>query len=311
MHRPGDRPDPPYSRIVREIRERIASGELSAGDRVPSTREITRQWGVAMATATKVLTTLRQEGLVRAVPGVGTVVDLPEAARPAARHREARGDERDLTRERVVRAGIEIADAEGLAALSMRRVAAALGVAAMSLYRHVASKDELALLMVDAVFGESPPPATAPGGWRDRLETAARAHWALYRRHPWLAQVMSFTRPLLSRNALLHTEWLMRGLQGLGLHPDTVLHAAMTVIGFVHGVAVNLEREAQARQETGVTDDEWMEALDPTFAAILSSGEFPVFSGVVGHPQVEFDLDTLFEFGLRCVLDGLAVRIER
>ncbi|MBZ4324459.1 GntR family transcriptional regulator, partial [Streptomyces huiliensis] len=74
-------------RIVTEIRRRIEAGELAPGDRVPSTREITRQWGVAMATATKVLTELRHEGLVRAVPGVGTVVAAPprRPGRPARR----------------------------------------------------------------------------------------------------------------------------------------------------------------------------------------------------------------------------------
>src|SRR5258707_10107834 len=74
--------DPPYARIVAELRERIETGGLAPGDRVPSTREITRQWGVAMATATKALTALRQAGLVRSVPGVGTVGD--STRRPAA-----------------------------------------------------------------------------------------------------------------------------------------------------------------------------------------------------------------------------------
>ncbi|WP_248962957.1 TetR/AcrR family transcriptional regulator C-terminal domain-containing protein [Sphaerisporangium perillae] len=320
MNRPGPQPDPPYIRIVREIRRRIAAGELRAGDRVPSTREITRQWGVAMATATKVLTTLRQEGLVRALPGVGTVVHVPEPSRPAVRRLEGRGGpeggegrvgEQDLTRERIVRAGVAIADAEGLAALSMRRIAAELDVATMSLYRHVGGKDELVTLMVDTAFGDSAPPESSPEGWRERLELAARMHWALYRRHPWLAQVMSFTRPLLSRNALVHSEWLMRALDGLGLRPNIVLHTAMTVISYVHGIAVNLEREALAQQETGVTDEEWLEALDPTFAGILASGDFPTFAGIVTHPESDFDLDTLFEFGLERMLDGLAVLIER
>ncbi|MEW5630458.1 winged helix-turn-helix domain-containing protein, partial [Streptomyces hydrogenans] len=79
---------PRYSQIVGELRRRIEAGELAPGDRVPSTREITRQWGVAMATATKVLTELRREGVVHAVPGVGTVVTAvptnPAAATPAS-----------------------------------------------------------------------------------------------------------------------------------------------------------------------------------------------------------------------------------
>src|SRR4051794_11154921 len=74
MTRATDRPDPPYRRIVAEIGARIASGALRGGDRVPSVRQISQEWGVAIATATKVLTTLRQEGLVRTVPGIGTIV---------------------------------------------------------------------------------------------------------------------------------------------------------------------------------------------------------------------------------------------
>ncbi|GAA5031799.1 winged helix-turn-helix domain-containing protein [Actinopolymorpha pittospori] len=83
MAQPVANTDPPSVRILTEIRRRIATGELRAGDRVPSTRQITQQWGVAMATATKVLTALREEGLVRVVPGVGTVVDA--AAGPSHR----------------------------------------------------------------------------------------------------------------------------------------------------------------------------------------------------------------------------------
>jgi DNA-binding GntR family transcriptional regulator len=126
-------PEPPYVRIVAEIRRRIAAGELRVGDRVPSTRKITEEWGVAMATATKVLTALQQEGWARAVRGVGTVVAIPpsRASRPPrlTQRREPREPEQELARERIVQAAIAIADAEGLTALSMRRVAAELGVA--------------------------------------------------------------------------------------------------------------------------------------------------------------------------------------
>ena len=77
-----DESTPPYLRIVGELRRRITAGELSPGDRVPSTRQIVRQWGVAMATASRALTLLRQEELVRAVPGVGMVVTGPSRRRP-------------------------------------------------------------------------------------------------------------------------------------------------------------------------------------------------------------------------------------
>lgn len=84
MTRSAASAEPPYLRIVGEIRRRIAAGELAPGDRVPSTRGITQEFGVAMATATKVLTTLRQEGLVQALAGIGTVVAEPGPGAPSA-----------------------------------------------------------------------------------------------------------------------------------------------------------------------------------------------------------------------------------
>src|SRR5260370_7079168 len=139
----------PSQRIAAEIRRRITSGELRAGNRVPSTRQITREWGVAMATASRVLATLREEGLVHAVPGAGTVVaaSAEMAGRPhATRVRNLRPIEHGLTRELVVAKTIAIPDAEGLAALSMRRLAADLGIPTMSLYRYLPPKDRPALL---------------------------------------------------------------------------------------------------------------------------------------------------------------------
>jgi DNA-binding transcriptional regulator YhcF (GntR family) len=317
MNRPAQRTDPPSVRIVSELRRRIASGQLRAGDRVPSTRQITREWGVAVATATKVLAALRQEGLVRAVPGVGTVVDASSATptpppRTPRRHeaREAREAEPELTRDRVVRAAIGIADAEGLAALSMRRVASELGIATMSLYRYVPGKDELVLLMADAALGEDRLPEPPPAGWRAQLELSARLQWAVYRRHPWLAQVISMTRPQLLLNAVDHTEWALRAVDGLGLDPNAMLHAAVTMLGYVRGTAASLEPEAQAQQDTGITDDQWMESQESAMAQLLASGRFPTFASVAACQNLDLDLDSLFEFGLRQLLDGLAMRLQ-
>src|SRR5262245_46261529 len=117
-----------YEAIASAIRERIETGALKPGDRVPSTRAITREWRVAIATATRALATLQAEGLVRGVVGVGTVV----AERPPATHDRPQGTasrrpggeaEPELTRERIVRTAIVIADSEGIAALTMRRLA--------------------------------------------------------------------------------------------------------------------------------------------------------------------------------------------
>lgn len=303
-----DRSDPLYARIVAEIRRRIEQGELRPGDRVPSTRQITREWGVAMATATKVLTTLRQEGLVRAVSGVGTIVGAPESPRPVRRHEP----DQDLTRERIVRTAMEIADTERLAALSMRRVAAELGVATMSLYRYVPGKDDLVLLMADAAFAETVFPKAAPPGWRAQLELVARLQWAAYRRHPWLAQVVSVTRPQAVPGLLIHANWALRAVDGLGLDASTMLYIHIMVFSHVKGTAVNLEWEAEAEQYTGMDADQWMVIQSPAIEAILASGDLSTFSQVITQDGLDFDLnlDTLFEFGLQRLLDGLAALID-
>ncbi|MDX3232133.1 GntR family transcriptional regulator [Streptomyces sp. ME19-01-6] len=311
-------PDPPYLRIVTEIRRRIADGELAPGDRVPSTRQIAKEWGVALATATKALTTLRLEGLVEARPRVGTVVATRASSSPVRRTTppppppSPPGPEHELTRERIVRAAIEIADSEGLAALSMRGVAARLGVAAMSPYRHIGSKEDLVLLMADTAFGEKPYPADPPPGWRPRLELAARTLWARYRNHPWLAQTGPLTRPLLLPNLMVHAEWVLAALDDHGLDPTAVLDLHVLLYSYVQGIAANLEQEAQAEAATGLSEDEWMDRQSQALQAITTSPRYPTFTRLTASLPNGYDLrlDELFEFGLGPLLDGVAVIIE-
>lgn len=319
----SDSEEPPYRRIAAEIRRRIASGRLKPGDRVPSTRQIARDWGVALATATKVLTSLRQDGLVESVPRVGTVVapdkegpvverageGAVQGAAAVAATPPQRGREGELSRDRVVRAAIEIADAEGLDTLSMRGVAARLGVATMSTYRHVTSKDELVLLMADAAFGELGYPDDPPAGWRPLLERGARTMWALHRRHPWLAQLSPLTRPLPLPNLQVHGEQLLSALERLDFDPVTRLDLQVVIYSYVQGLAVNLEREVRAQDATGLSGDEWMELQGPALSSIAATGRYPAFArllAALGDDGYDLDLDRLFELGLRIMLDGLA-----
>jgi DNA-binding transcriptional regulator YhcF (GntR family) len=288
------------ARIAADLRARIAAGEFGPGDRVPSTRELTRQWGVAMATATRALSLLQDEGVLRSVRGVGTVVATrPSTPRPARR----RGGP-SPARDDVVRTAIAVADAEGLATLSMRRIAAELGIPTMSLYQHVAGKDELVVLMIDRAFGEEPLPAEAAPDWRAALEIAARLEWAAFRRHPWLAPAMSLTRPQPVPSALAYTEWVLGALDRRGLDPTTAFTVHVMLFSYVRGMAVNLESEAQAEAESGLTADEWMDVHVGAVTAIAAGGDFPHVSRMTGL-DFDLDLDALFELGLRCLLDGL------
>ena len=301
---------PPYARIVADIRERIESGDLAPGDRVPSTREITRRWGVAMATASKALGVLRRDGLVRAERGSGTVVEARPCPLPGpGRPRRPSPDDGALAPQRIVSVAIAIADREGLAGLSMRRVAADLGAATMALYRHVADKDDLVLRMLDAAIGEWCPPAHPPAGWRARLEVAARQLWALFRRHPWLAPAMSMTRPQPLARGLAYSEWTLAALEDTGADRATAFTAYLTLFNYVRGTAVNLEPEVEAEAASGMDPDAWMDTQVPTLRAIAADGAFPVFERMLSTPY-DFDLDTLFEFGLQRLLDGFAALIE-
>ena len=297
--------EPPSARIAAELRRRIAIGELAPGARMPSTRALVQRYGVAMATATKVLTSLRHEGLIRSVPGVGTVVVGTPAVRPAEQPVRRRNSPAGaLGVASIVAAGIAVADAEGLAALSMRRVAADLGAAPMSLYRHVRDKDELLLAMMDAAISEVSLPDPPPT-WRDGLELAARALWAGFRHHPWLPAALSLTRPQLLPGALAYTEWVLGVLGRAEFDPLTTLTTHLTVFTFVRGMAMNLEPEAEAEATSGLTGEEWMAGQEPTLESLMAAGRHPNFSRVVGAMTFDLDLDELFEFGLQRLLDGL------
>lgn len=305
----------PYRQIVDEIRGRIASGRLKPGDRVPSARQITQQWGVAIATATKVLAALTAEGLARPVVGVGTVVTdvSPQETLPpsSVEGRRVRTPDGELTQDRIVRAAITIADAEGLPAVTMRRLGVELDVAAMSLYRHIASKEELVTLMSDAIFAEATLPEPPPAGWRAQLETVARVQWSLTRQHAWLASVMSLSRPMLVPHGMAYTEWSMRAVHEAGFDLEESIRVAVALVAFVLGLASSVQMEVEAQRDTGITDEEWMQSQEEAFGGIMASGRFPLLMGLAAQPDFDLDLDSIFEMGLALFLDGFAQRVAR
>ncbi len=212
----------------------------------------------------------------------------------------------DLSRDRIVLAAIAVADDEGTDALTMRTLARELGVATMSLYRHVKSRDELLTMMTDAALAEQPPPKKGARGWRKQLELLARQQWEGYRRHPWLAQSLSMTRPQILPNGMRHTEAVLEALKERGLGPAATLQLGVTFLAYVRGMATSLESEVHAEQDTGLSSDEWMETRKSEIEPLL--GQVPVLASLADVPDVQMHIDALFECGLRCMLDGIEAR---
>jgi Predicted transcriptional regulators len=214
-----------------------------------------------------------------------------------------------LTLDRIVRTAIGIADAEGLAALSMRRVARALGAGAMSLYRYVPSRAELVALMVEAVFGEIRYPDPGPDDWRARVEFVARQEWEMYRRHPWVLAIVAGTRrPPLGPNVLATVEWVLEAIDGYGLAPPVAAQIYLMVSDYVQGAALYVRTEVEAERASGLSAEQWWSAEEPVLVELLRSGRFPRLARLYAQaPGASWAVGKDFEFGLRRVLDGIAV----
>jgi AcrR family transcriptional regulator len=210
--------------------------------------------------------------------------------------------------DQYVAAALAVADAEGLAAVSMRRVAGDLGSGTATLYRYITNRDELVDLMVDAAQGEDPLPEPARD-WRADLAAVAHALRATLLRHPWLAGELA-GRPSLGPNSLRRSESALRA--AVALTPDITL--ASQALGAVHayvlGSVATQQAVRRAEQRTGLTEEQWQRSVAPYSRAVLAAGEHPMLARRVLEAE-ELDPDVEFAFGLECVLDGLAARLGR
>jgi AcrR family transcriptional regulator len=216
-----------------------------------------------------------------------------------------RGPKAALSRSRVVEAAMKLADAEGLDALTMRRVAETLGSTAMSLYRHVPGKDELLDLMFDTAWGETRPTPKVP--WRDGLEFFARQLWGMYRAHPWVVQ-LGATRRMPGPEAMTRADAALAVVADLGLLAEEMQAVVTTVGQFVDGVARSMAERVRVERETGVSEEAWWSGMDSLWEQ-FTPDRLPMMTHIWNAGGYERPLDE-FEFGLARVLDGLAVFIE-
>lgn len=225
-----------------------------------------------------------------------------------------RGPRPGLSLEAIVAAAVTLADREGLGALSMRKVAAELGVGTMSLYRYVPGKTELLHLMLDHVSAPEEPESAPEGpetlaepageGWRSRLERIGLDTYRLYLDHPWLLQVNQ-ARPLLGPNALLGFEYGLAALEGLGLSGREKVEVIVTLDAYVTGIARHYVLLRQAGEESGISDEEFWEAQEPAIAEALGQGAFPRVMSL-GMDAFSTPPEEILAFGLTRVLDGIA-----
>jgi AcrR family transcriptional regulator len=219
----------------------------------------------------------------------------------------SRGPRPSLTLTRIIDTAVAIADAEGLPAVSMRRVAEELGVTTMSLYRYVPNKDALLELMLDAAGGTPPEPLTPGAPWRAGLERWARAIKEVYRERPWLLHV-PITGPPMGPNNLAWMESALAALDGSGLTYDDMLYVLLLVTVYVRGESQLGFGLAQAEERTGVSAQERDGVYAQMMRALVSSGRYPTLARIAASGVFELaeeDPDAEFEFGLGRILDGV------
>jgi len=221
--------------------------------------------------------------------------------------RGARGPRPARSRADIAAAAIALADAEGIEAVSLRGVAGALGTGTTTLYRYIASKDELFELMIDGVMGEQEPPVPT-GDWQADLRAVAAAHRAMALRHPWLAMLPT-TRPAFGPNSLMWLEATFATVQPLDLDPDEALIQVSAVLTFVRGHVGDELAEREAARRSGMDTAAWMTAQRRYGDMIFNSGRYPYLSRIMieaGTPHADDRFERAFQRGLDLILIGVA-----
>jgi len=216
------------------------------------------------------------------------------------RERPSRGPKPGLSLDGIVRAAIAIADAEGLDAVSMQRVAGEFGFTTMSLYRYVPGKSELIDLMIDTAVGPPPDLSAIPGGWRPMLTEWARLTWEFFQQHPWfLGAALHGT---MGPNQLGWLEQAVAALSGHGLVGQELVEAVLAVNGQVRSLAQFIGRSPAENQA-------WEAAMRT--ALTEHSDRFPALTAAIADGAFGPDDDGGLGFGLERVLDGIEVLIKQ
>lgn len=218
---------------------------------------------------------------------------VKDAGRGAVRHE----NRPPLARDRILAAAMEVADERGLGAITMREVASRLGVEAMSLYNHVANKDDILDGIADLVASQFDLPEDV-AHWREAMRRRALSAHAVFRRHPW-APLLFDSRETSGPARLHYYDWVLGKLMTAGFSVDDSARAFSLLDSYIYGFGVqrfNLSPDGDASPE------EMAEAI----LAAVPTEEYPHLHRMASHAmRVGYDADADFEFGLEIILDGL------
>lgn len=225
-----------------------------------------------------------------------------------------RGPKRELSIERIVEAAIEIADAEGLGAVSMSRVAASLGFTTMSLYRYVTSKDDLVLLMAEAASDIPVPDDDVERDWRAGVTAWVHGIRGAYAAHPWLVDI-PISGPPITPNSFAIVDWFLREVRALPLSDGEKMSTLLLLTSYARATSAQ-ERDlaAAAARSSDVAGAN----LLATLAELVTPERFPylapLFAGggyLIDPGDAPDDAEEDFAFGLRRILDGIEYHVAR
>jgi AcrR family transcriptional regulator len=229
-----------------------------------------------------------------------SAVNLTWAGKPAP----ARGPKPSLSTGHIARVAIRLADAEGLAALTMQRLAREVGLTTMALYRYFPGKADVVAMMIDSA-ADSPLHFGKPSlPWNARLTEWARRCLAIYQNHPWFLEATTTRQSLMGPNELSWMEAALAMLAESGLEPRERHRAFLAIIGHVRGHATF----QQIRRSTG-TGKEWARELAQVLQ--LQANRYPILLDTIRSGAFSESVDRAFKFGLDCILDGIRARVRR
>ncbi|WP_238706972.1 TetR/AcrR family transcriptional regulator [Microbacterium lushaniae] len=218
-----------------------------------------------------------------------------------------RGPKREMSLERIVDAAVQIADADGLGAVSMAAVAARLGYTTMSLYRYVSAKEDLIQLMQEEATGLPPESVREADGWRAGLVTAYRASVQVYLEHPWILDIPITGSPV-TPNSAAFMDVMLDALADTPLTEDERLAAVLQVTGQARWYGTILAAYSRQARERGMSPEEISAYEDQLFASLITAEEYPALRRAVDAGVFRSEADP-FRFGLDRTLDGIAAYI--